>query len=59
MFLLDTNIVSDATKPQPDAGLLRWMQETPAQHMFLSVITIGEITRGIAKHGTSKRGLEL
>lgn len=47
MFLLDTNIVSELRKPKPNVGLLDWMQQTPSEGLFLSVITLGEIQKGI------------
>ena len=48
MFLLDTNIVSELRKPTPNKGLLKWTEETPSSLMYLSVVTIGEIRKGIA-----------
>lgn len=47
MFLLDTNIVSELRKPKPNAGLIEWVQQTPSECLFLSVITLGEIQKGI------------
>lgn len=47
MFLLDTNIVSELRKPNPNAGLMDWMEQTPSESLFLSVITLGEIQKGI------------
>lgn len=47
MFLLDTNIVSELRKPKPNVGLMEWMQQTPSECLFLSVITLGEIQKGI------------
>ena len=46
-YLLDTNIVSEITKRLPDAGVLRWFEEAQETTLFLSVITIGEIRKGI------------
>ena len=59
MFLLDTNVVSDGMKPQPDKVVLGWLQNTPSSQTFLSVITIGEITRGINKQTGTKRSIEI
>ena len=59
MFLLDTNVVSDGMKPQPDKIVLGWLQNTPSSQTFLSVITIGEITRGINKQAGTKRSVEI
>jgi predicted nucleic acid-binding protein len=48
-YLLDTSIISESRKPRPDAGVIDWLSITPMQHMHLSVLTVGEIGRGIAK----------
>lgn len=49
MFLLDTNVVSELRKPRPHPGVVRWIAEAPADGLYLSVITIGEIAKGIAR----------
>jgi predicted nucleic acid-binding protein len=45
-FLLDTNIVSEITKPHPDPSIINWLQDYHRE-CFLSSITIGEIVKGI------------
>ena len=45
MFLLDTNVVSASRKPDP--AVARWIGQQDGNTLFLSVITLGEITRGI------------
>ena len=45
-FLLDTNTVSELTKPRPDAAVAAWL-EVNHRNCFLSAITIGEIVKGI------------
>jgi len=49
MFLLDTVIVSELRKRKPDTGVVRWISEQPDDQLFLSVVTLGEIERGIEK----------
>jgi len=49
MFLLDTVIVSDLRKKKPDAGVLRSVSKQQDDQMYLSVLTFGEIERGIEK----------
>ncbi|HEX7089914.1 MAG TPA: type II toxin-antitoxin system VapC family toxin [Longimicrobiales bacterium] len=49
MYLLDTNVVSELRKPRRDPGVVQWLAQVPADGLYLSVITIGEIARGIAK----------
>ena len=46
-FLLDTNIVSELVRPQPDARVTHWMDSTDEELLFLSVLTLGEIRKGI------------
>ena len=47
MFLLDTNVVSDAQKRVPEP--LRWLAAVDPDLVYLSVITVGEIERGIER----------
>ncbi|MEM7517423.1 MAG: type II toxin-antitoxin system VapC family toxin [Planctomycetota bacterium] len=46
-FLLDTNVVSELRRPNPNRTLLRWIEKVPAADLFLSAVTIGEIQAGI------------
>jgi predicted nucleic acid-binding protein len=46
-YLLDTNVISEATKKYPDARLQDWLVAQPNESLFLSVITIGEIRHGL------------
>jgi toxin FitB len=59
MYLLDTNVISDGVKPKPDMEVSQWLQTIPSNQIFISVITVGEITRGITKQAGTKRSLEL
>ena len=47
MFLLDTNVVSELQRPRPDVNVERWFATVDDDDLFLSVIVIGEIGRGI------------
>lgn len=46
-FLLDTNIVSEWTKPYPSPRVMQWLAEADEERVFLSVITVAEIQHGI------------
>jgi predicted nucleic acid-binding protein len=46
-FLVDTNIVSELTRPQPDARVEEFLRQSKDQ-VFISVLSIGEIRKGIA-----------
>ena len=45
--LLDTNIISQATKPKPSEALLVWMAEQADADLFIASLTIAEIRRGV------------
>lgn len=46
-YLLDTNIISELKKPNPNSNVLAWFANTPDTSLYLSVITLGEIRRGV------------
>lgn len=48
-FLLDTNVVSEWTKPRPDAGVVAWLAGADEDRIFISVITIAELRHGIER----------
>ena len=47
MYLLDTNVVSELRRPRPDVAVVRWVEDTPPEQLFLSAVTVGEIQAGI------------
>jgi predicted nucleic acid-binding protein len=47
-FLLDTNVLSELLRPAPDPNVVRWMDTADESLMFLSVLTLGEIRKGIS-----------
>lgn len=46
-YLLDTNVVSELMKRRPNRRVAAWVEATPEELMHLSVITLGEIRKGI------------
>ena len=58
-FLLDTNVVSELIKPKPEPKLAKWTDVTDEALLFLSVLTIGEIRKGIARHPNATRRVKL
>ena len=48
-YLLDTNVVSELRKPSPHPGVRAWLQSVPGAGTFLSVLTLGEVRRGIER----------
>ena len=47
MYLLDTNIVSELRRPRPHPSVVNWVTGVPAEQLFVSAVTIGEIQAGI------------
>jgi predicted nucleic acid-binding protein len=54
-YLLDTNIISNVTKPTPSAALLAWMAEQADSELFISALTVGEIRRGLLEKPKGKK----
>ncbi len=48
-YLLDTNLVSETRKKRADAGVIAFLQETEASSLYISVLTLGELRKGVAK----------
>jgi len=48
-FLLDTCVVSELISKSPNVGVIEWLNDQDSDHLYLSVVTIGEIQRGISK----------
>jgi predicted nucleic acid-binding protein len=46
-FLLDTCVVSELVKPDPDPGLTEWIESADEDTLYLSVLTLGELRKGI------------
>ncbi|WP_206953367.1 type II toxin-antitoxin system VapC family toxin [Trinickia acidisoli] len=55
MIVLDTNVVSEAMKPAPDAAVRAWLNEQTAETLYLSSVTLAELLFGIAALPTGKR----
>ncbi len=58
-YLLDTNVISEALRPKPNRNVQKWFQEIPDDELYLSVLTLGEIRKGIAKLDNGKRKTQL
>lgn len=54
-YLLDTNILSEFTRPQPDAHVVAWLRAVDRTQVFLSVMTIAELRKGVELLRPSKR----
>jgi predicted nucleic acid-binding protein len=54
-YLLDTNAISEWVKPRPDPGIAGWLDEVDEDRTYLSVITLGELRRGIDRLAQGRR----
>jgi len=54
-YLLDTNIVSEASRPRPSASVASWIQDQPDSDLFISTLTIAEIWRGVLETASGRR----
>ncbi len=59
-YLLDTNILSNITKPAPSTPLSNWLAEQADEDLFIASLTLAEIWRGIEEKpvGEKRRALE-
>jgi predicted nucleic acid-binding protein len=54
-YLVDTNVISELTRPKPAAPVAAWFQEVADEALHLSVLTLGELRRGVEKLPAGKR----
>lgn len=48
-YLLDTNVISETRKRSPNQHVLNWFAQAQENDLYLSVLTLGELTKGVAK----------
>jgi len=53
-YLLDTCVISELIKPSPSPKVVEWVSKVEEKKLFISVLTIGEIHKGIEKLPKSK-----
>jgi len=58
-YLIDTNVLSELRRKQPDPTVVRWFSQRPASTLYLSVLTLGEIRKGIEGVADAARRLAL
>jgi tRNA(fMet)-specific endonuclease VapC len=58
-YLLDTCLFSEFKKPQPEPKVVKWLAGQIEETLFLSVVTIGEIQKGISGLAPSKKRTDL
>jgi predicted nucleic acid-binding protein len=58
-WLLDTNIISNVTKPVPSEALVAWMAEQADEDLFICSLTVAEIRRGVLEKPAGRKRKEL
>ncbi len=58
-FLIDINVISELSRPQPEPAVVAWVAGQDAAPIYVSVLTFGELRKGIAAHPDPVRRLRL
>ena len=58
-YLIDTNVLSELRRREPNPGVVAWFEERPAITLYLSVLTLGELRKGVEALPQGKRKLKL
>jgi len=58
-FLLDTNVISEAKQKKPNKQVLEWLDAQDESKIYFSVLSVGEIRKGIARLESGKKKAEL
>jgi len=48
-YLIDTNVISELRRRNPEPRVVQWFEQRPAGELYLSVLSLGEIRRGVEK----------
>ena len=55
MILLDTNVISEPWKPEPDEAVVAWLDAQAIETLFISAVSVAELRFGIASMPSGKR----
>jgi predicted nucleic acid-binding protein len=58
-YLLDTNIVSEQWAKKPNGRVMAWLDQLNIERSYLSIMTLGEIRKGINRMDTGKKRIML
>ena len=58
-YLLDTCVISEVIKKKPNENVLSWLQAQDETNLYLSILTFGEIQKGIEKSPNQRRKIKL
>lgn len=59
MIVLDTNVISELTRPVPDSGVIAWLDSQPAEETAVTAITVAELRYGVRRLPDGRRKAEL
>jgi len=48
-YLLDTNVISETVRRQQNEMVIGWLEKVPSEALFVSVLTLGEIRKGVER----------
>jgi toxin FitB len=54
-WLIDTNVLSETLRPTPDAQVMAWLDSVEPEKCFVSVLTLGELRKGVLKLGAGRQ----
>ncbi|PZQ14214.1 MAG: VapC toxin family PIN domain ribonuclease [Ancylobacter novellus] len=58
MIIVDTNVISEAMRPEPDRRVMRWLAEQDPEDLFTTAITAAEMRYGVATMPAGRRRAE-
>jgi predicted nucleic acid-binding protein len=59
VIILDTNVISELTRPVPDSGVIAWLDSQPAEETAVTAITVAELRYGVRRLPDGRRKAEL
>lgn len=54
-YLVDTNVISETTRLQPEARVIEWLEATPTESLHISALSLGEIRNGVERLAAGER----
>lgn len=54
-YLLDTDVISETIRRRPEPAVIEWFTQTPDDVLYVSVLTLGELRRGVERLGDGRR----
>lgn len=58
-YLFDTCVISEVIRPKPSEGVLTWLEQISNDRIYLSVLTLGELRKGILRLGDARKARRL